>query len=418
MDSLPVYRVVLEGDSSQDGVTAVSLVTDPAIGFHFLALADEQKEMQFKADKPKYLLTGPALVPNAKIYRADPSGGYFVVFPDVEVEKLAQQFAEKQRTRSLTHQHSESILDQTVVESWIVENPELDKAKALGFSVPKGTWMLSVKVTPEYWAKHIETGKVRGFSVEVTSGLAPMRAELSEQKLLDTIMTYFEKLRAKLEGETPDAPEAKDGSTFSANVDGKPAIVTIDAKGRATYTDGKKTKPLPNGMYTRGDQTYVVVNGKVQDLQQIQFEANPDAKTSAQLDAMTVLTPDGSAIVLPEPGEDGAVKFPVTDASGNVVGEMVFVPAETQPVESSPADSTDPAASPDQVASLKKQLAESLAAQAQTAKQVQAIAAELATIRTAKPAPEARGTLELEADKDQPAKIDMKAFLEKSRRKS
>ncbi|MCL5460100.1 XkdF-like putative serine protease domain-containing protein, partial [Loigolactobacillus coryniformis] len=54
-----------------------------------------------------------------------------------------------------------------ITEMWIVENPEIDKAKHLGFNVPKGTLMASIKVdNTEIWESLILTGKVAGFSLE------------------------------------------------------------------------------------------------------------------------------------------------------------------------------------------------------------------------------------------------------------
>ena len=53
----------------------------------------------------------------------------------------------------------------SVVESWIVEDTEKDKTKLYNLSVPKGTWMVSVKVNnDEIWEEYVETGKVKGFS--------------------------------------------------------------------------------------------------------------------------------------------------------------------------------------------------------------------------------------------------------------
>jgi hypothetical protein len=42
----------------------------------------------------------------------------------------------------------------------------MDKAKALGFSVPKGTWMGSMRVMDDTTWKLVKDGKIKGFSVE------------------------------------------------------------------------------------------------------------------------------------------------------------------------------------------------------------------------------------------------------------
>ena len=55
----------------------------------------------------------------------------------------------------------------TVVESWIVDNPKIDKSAHYGLNVPEGTWMVSMKVdNDDIWNEFVKTGKVKGFSIE------------------------------------------------------------------------------------------------------------------------------------------------------------------------------------------------------------------------------------------------------------
>jgi hypothetical protein len=56
--------------------------------------------------------------------------------------------------------------DMSVVESWIIEDVEKDKSKLYGFDLPKGTWMISMKVNnDDVWQK-VKAGEVKGFSIE------------------------------------------------------------------------------------------------------------------------------------------------------------------------------------------------------------------------------------------------------------
>jgi hypothetical protein len=53
-----------------------------------------------------------------------------------------------------------------LVENWIVGDKD-SKAKDLGFDVPPGTWMMSVKINNDkFWAEQIKTKNVQGFSIE------------------------------------------------------------------------------------------------------------------------------------------------------------------------------------------------------------------------------------------------------------
>ena len=48
----------------------------------------------------------------------------------------------------------------------IIEDEKLDKSRKYGFDLPKGTWMISMKVNnDEVWNK-VKAGEVKGFSIE------------------------------------------------------------------------------------------------------------------------------------------------------------------------------------------------------------------------------------------------------------
>ena len=54
----------------------------------------------------------------------------------------------------------------TVVESWIIEDEQMDKSKKYGFSLPVGTWMISMKVENDAIWQKVKDGEVKGFSIE------------------------------------------------------------------------------------------------------------------------------------------------------------------------------------------------------------------------------------------------------------
>ena len=67
---------------------------------------------------------------------------------------------------SATYEHRDKIHDVTTVESWIVEDTKHDKSNIYGLNLPKGSWVLSMKVeNTEIWAD-ILAKKVKGFSIE------------------------------------------------------------------------------------------------------------------------------------------------------------------------------------------------------------------------------------------------------------
>jgi hypothetical protein len=52
------------------------------------------------------------------------------------------------------------------LESWIINDPEVDKSAALGYEkLPEGTWMVSYKINNAETWKKIKSGELNGFSV-------------------------------------------------------------------------------------------------------------------------------------------------------------------------------------------------------------------------------------------------------------
>jgi hypothetical protein len=75
-------------------------------------------------------------------------------------------FFQNSKQNNATLNHDQKIEGMTVVESWIVDNPEMDKSKNYGFSFPKGTWVISMKVDNDEVWQEVKLGKVKGFSIE------------------------------------------------------------------------------------------------------------------------------------------------------------------------------------------------------------------------------------------------------------
>jgi len=124
------------------------------------------------ANEEKRILTSPVLLPEQDIYRNFNGEECNVYFTSNTIEQLQQNFFKNQYQKNSTLEHNEIIEGVFFFESWIVKNPENDKAKELGFNVPAGTWMMSMKIdSDEIWNDYIKTGKVKGFSIDSRLGV-------------------------------------------------------------------------------------------------------------------------------------------------------------------------------------------------------------------------------------------------------
>jgi len=120
------------------------------------------------SEDDKMIITGPAMVPNQYIVRKDDDGiPFHVFFSEDTVKKIAQKFLAKQEQHNTDINHNEEITtENTLLESWIVEDSKMDKSAILGYDLPKGTWMVSYKINnQETWNK-IKNGELNGYSVQ------------------------------------------------------------------------------------------------------------------------------------------------------------------------------------------------------------------------------------------------------------
>ena len=164
---MDIIELILDEDSEGlTGIEAVSIVEMPAIESDFVTLSEQEIKLA-KIDDEKHLLMGAALIPNKPIFRKNGENTFYVYFSEKTVRRASELFFQNSMQNNATLEHEMEINNLTVVESWIVEDTEMDKSKKYGLSVPKGTWMISMKVENEdVWNDYVKTGKVKGFSIE------------------------------------------------------------------------------------------------------------------------------------------------------------------------------------------------------------------------------------------------------------
>ena len=179
MEKPKIIELIIDENDLQTGIHAVSVVHSPAIEENFIALSKHEIELK-EVDSEKKILMGAALVPNKQILRADKDGkGYYIYFSEDTIKKASELFLMRSNQNNATYEHKEKLNGMSVVESWVIDNPEMDKSKEYGFNLPKGTWMISMKVNNEDIWKDVKAGKVKGFSIE---GYFADKYEMSQEK--------------------------------------------------------------------------------------------------------------------------------------------------------------------------------------------------------------------------------------------
>ena len=165
-----VYEMVINPEDPESGVYKLSLVESPAIGEEWIYLSKQQSVVKMKTlSEEKRLIVGPALIPGIRIPRINEETleEYDITFSEDTVELAAQLYMKRLYNNQTNIEHDQDVSGVSVVESWIISDPEMDKSKSLGLNLPKGTWMTALKVdNEEVWTDYVKSGKVKGISIE------------------------------------------------------------------------------------------------------------------------------------------------------------------------------------------------------------------------------------------------------------
>ena len=107
------------------------------------------------------------MIPGQLIPRKDDMGNLFhVYFSKETIRNIARKFIADQNANNTDINHNDVVVNEnTLLESWMIDDPEMDKSKSLGFNLPESTWMVSYKINNKETWKKIKDGDLRGFSV-------------------------------------------------------------------------------------------------------------------------------------------------------------------------------------------------------------------------------------------------------------
>jgi hypothetical protein len=159
------FELVLDEEKLLHGIDAISIVEHPAIEEDFITMSKDQK-VEFK-EVEKRVLMGAAMIPEKPIYRRDGDEEYYVFFTKETIRRASELYLMNGKQGNATLEHQDKINGLSLVESWIIEDPEKDKSRAYGLEYPVGTWMVSMKVNnDDIWEEYVKSGKVKGFSIE------------------------------------------------------------------------------------------------------------------------------------------------------------------------------------------------------------------------------------------------------------
>lgn len=279
-----LFEMIIKEDDKKTGVFAVGLVETPAIEIDQLVFSkdtDNLNLLKLKDDNGKYkkIVTGPIMIPEQFIYRSSLNGEYQVKASAETIKNAQEKFFKSGYNDRTTHQHQIPLFSNTVIESQIIENSTIDKAKHLGFDLPVGTQMLTVKIDDnEYQEKEVLSGNVKGFSleglfehVEIPNNFNDEPVEATEEnhskviikekkkkrKSLKSMINSLIRKMLKLEAETPENKAEMEAATIILEFMVGEMMVEVDQMMIMTYAESGELVPAGTYDATSIDGTMV-----------------------------------------------------------------------------------------------------------------------------------------------------------------
>lgn len=187
MAKLDTIELFIDENADKDGIEALSLVKFPATEETWVALNNHR--IEFKSiDDEKRIIIGLALVPDKLIYRRNGDYEYNITFSKETVNKAARLYLKKLNNNNATLEHKTEVDGVSVVESWTVENPKMDKTALYDLNAVEGSWAVIMSIDNDKVWQEIKNGTYLGISVEgYFSDEQKLSAQNKEEKLIELI---------------------------------------------------------------------------------------------------------------------------------------------------------------------------------------------------------------------------------------
>ena len=303
----PIYYKAKYTRDINTGVYGVSLVGMPAMKGTpvFLNKDKKQEVIKFKTlNEEKRLVLGMIMQPDLDIYRCDEKTGkeYYIRFDADTIRELAYDFIENGYQKNSSLEHETEIDGVSIVETWIVEDPEMDKTKVYGLSETKGSWVGAMRIqNDEVWLEYCKTGKIGGFSIDAVVELEQVNLKsninMSKEVLEETqkqTSILSDVLNAVKLAFTPKEKEAEQEVKLGSvkTQDGK-IVIEFDGDelvvGASAWimADEVTKVPVPVGEHPLEDGKVLVVTeegivGEVKDAVAEEAPAEPQAEEMAK----------------------------------------------------------------------------------------------------------------------------------------
>ena len=287
MNATKIVELLIDENSEELAIDAISLVTSPAIESEFVFFGKEKNNLTFaKVDEEKRMLISPALIPNKQIFRHDPqtSSDYYVYFSKETVQKASELYLKHNNHHKATYQHQDRVSGVLTVESWIIEDSKLDKSTLYGFSLPVGTWMVKMHIENEELWEKVTSGELKGLSIEgyFTNKFEQMnKKQPTQEQILSALNELIKESKTELKSEKIELGLIDEINGMFKDTDKE--VSKAEGSWTAVLNSAKTVNDVYNKVVDRADKALKVIDLAEKQLKELGVKPPSELKSQKKI---------------------------------------------------------------------------------------------------------------------------------------
>lgn len=261
-NNLPIYIAKIE--YSEDGISNISLVDEPATETPWIACRKEEEYLTFSVkDEEQHIITGVVMRADFPIYRGD----CYVTYPKETIELMARKLLKDNLHNSINVMHmDDSHVDGVYLTQLFIKNSEKGICPKGFENIEEGSLFAEYKVENESIWQKIKDGTFRGFSLEGFFSFE-RKQDFSKMKKIKELIKNA--LQAMSSIETDKGTLLYDAEEIAVGVE-------------VIFEDGKEAE---DGEYITDDNVIVILDGKIAEIKQKEKEAVEEEKKEEEMAA-------------------------------------------------------------------------------------------------------------------------------------
>lgn len=295
---MKVYDVVFDEDIDE-GVYSISVVGNPAMKSSFIALKEQNTTIQLaEVDKKERTLLGVVLIPDKEIPRNIKGEQFFIRFSKETIKAAAHAFLKNGHQRNSSLEHEVKLEGMSVVESWIVKDPNMDTANAYGLpkeDIKEGSFVVKMKCDNDDIYNKALAGEITGFSIDGLFRLNEINLKsdsMSKKTIKESLQEVLVEMGLVKKEVKLTELKLKDGKTVVAFEGEKPEV------GKPVFIlSGDEKNPLKEGEHEleSGEILFVDKDGLVAE--EVKDEVNTEIKAEMKA-VITTVKKDHDAVLV------------------------------------------------------------------------------------------------------------------------